>query len=96
MSIATKRKILIATLIALALVAGLLVWYFSALTHYRLSLNKRYSYHLTYHSTAKTAIILPKVEAQTNSGETTCEMKWDIVPRTGLRAKATFTLSALK
>jgi len=50
MPIATKRKILIATLIALALVAGLLVWYFSALTHYRLSLNKRYSYHLTYHS----------------------------------------------
>ncbi len=76
----TKRKIFISTLITLSLVAGLLVWYFSAVSRYHLSLSKRYSYHLTYHSTAKTAIILPKVEAQTNSGETTCEMKWDLVP----------------
>ncbi|HOW51301.1 MAG TPA: hypothetical protein PLV42_04565 [bacterium] len=76
----TKQKILIATLVALILLGGIAVWYFSAVGQYRLSLGKRYAYHLTYHHTARSTIALPGVEAQSNSGEMDCEMKWDMVP----------------
>ncbi len=76
-----KQKILIATLVALTLLGGgVALWYFSAVGQYRLSLGKRYAYHLTYRHTAKATIFLPQVEAQSNSGDMTCEMKWDMVP----------------
>ncbi|HOW51063.1 MAG TPA: HEAT repeat domain-containing protein [bacterium] len=76
----TKQKILIATILALIVIGVVALWYFSAVGQYRLSLGKRYAYHLTYHHTARSTIALPGVEAQSNSGEMDCEMKWDMVP----------------
>lgn len=76
----TKQKTLIVTLLVLVFFGGIAVWYFSAVGQYNLSLGKRYSYHLTYHNTAKSTIVLPGVDAQSNSGDMNCEMKWDLVP----------------
>ncbi len=79
----TPPKILFATLVALVFLSGLILWYLSAIRTYDLSIGRKYSYHLNYRNTAKSTIALPGVEAQSNSGDMTCEMKWDMAPLAG-------------